>query len=307
MNNNQATSYRQLLNSLGFFKVHEAQLTDNPLALQMFADLGLLNTEITELLAQQDRNGKALTQTKQATITTLIDKSVNCYDLLYSYGNYKDFAVFTNIKGCRKSDLTHAREEDVVIRANKLMTIMEAYPTETLASGVTAEKQTDLAATITAAQDVIDTPQEFRKKQHEITLVLNEKLETFKKILNGSLKGNMSSFYAESNPQLYTAFVQAIDINAQPKQKRPLKGRITDEKGQPVRRVRISVDGKKPLIKGGENGGYYFNSLPAGKHVISFSRKSFKTVTKTILIVPDHSLQLDLVLPFVEIEEAIEV
>jgi len=71
--------------------------------------------------------------------------------------------------------------------------------------------------------------------------------------------------------------------------------------------IRISVDGKKPLIKGGENGGYHYNSFPAGKHVLTFSRKSFKTVTKTILIVPDHSLQLDIVLPFVEIEEALEV
>ena len=76
---------------------------------------------------------------------------------------------------------------------------------------------------------------------------------------------------------------------------------------QPVRRVRISVDGKKPLIKGGENGGYHYNSFPAGKHVLTFSRKSFKTVTKTILIVPDRSLELDIVMPFVEIEEALEV
>ena len=306
MNNHQIKTYRQLLNSLGFYKVHEAQLADNPLALQMFADLGPLNSEISELLAQQDRNGKALTEQKQVTVNTLIDMSVNCYDLLFSYGNYKDFAVFTNIKGCKKSDLKRSRDEDVIIHANKLKTIMEAYPNETLASGVTAEKQTALDTAITAAQDVIDIPQEFRKKQHEITLVLNEKLETFKKILNGSLKGNMSSFYAESNPQLHTAFVQAIDIDALPKQKRPLKGRITDENGQPVRRVRISVDGKKPLIKGGENGGYHFNSFPAGKHVLTFSRKSFKTVTKTILIVPDHSLQLDIVMPFVEIEESLE-
>jgi len=307
MNNKQAITYRQLLNGLGFFKEHETQLADNPLALQMFADLVPLNMEITESIAQQDRNGKALTQTKQVTINSLVDKSVNCYDLLYSYGNYKDFAVFTNIKGCKRYELEHARDEDVIIHASKLKAIMEAYPDETLASGVTAEKQTALDTAITAAQDVIDTPQEFRKKQHEITLVLNDRLETFKKILNGSLKGNMSSFYAESNPQLYTAFVQAIDVDALPKQKRPLKGRITDENGQPVRRVRVSVDGKKPLIKGGDNGGYHFNSFPAGKHILTFSRKSFKTVTKTILIVPDHSLQLDIVMPFVEIEEAIEV
>ena len=115
---------------------------------------------------------------------------------------------------------------------------------------------------------------------------------------------------ADRMPQcliLVKPFVQAIDVDTLPSQRRPLQGHITDEKGQPVRpRANFSVDGKKSLIKGGENGGYYFNSFPAGKHVLTFSRKSFKMITKTILIVPDHSLQLDIVLQFIEIEDPIE-
>lgn len=74
-----------------------------------------------------------------------------------------------------------------------------------------------------------------------------------------------------------------------------------------MKNVRISVDGAKPVIKCGTKGGYFFQNLTPGEHHLTFSRKSYESVTVNILIVPDQTATLNVVLKYIEIEEAVPV
>ena len=307
MNVIQEKIYRQLQKLIAFKQANEAKLAENALVLQMFTDMEGIYTAVTELLAQQDRTGKALTEKKTATIDALIDICVDCHDFLASYGNYKGFVVFSNIEGCKRTQLKRSRDEEVIVTARKLKAIMEEYPDETTESGVSAEKKTAFDNAIDAAQDVVEIPQEFRRSQHEVTLKIDAKLDDARRIYNDAMKDHMRTKYEDSDPDLYSAFVQAADVDAIAKRQRALQGTITKANGEPMRNVRVSVDGQKPVIKGGKKGGYFFQNLTPGQHELVFSRKAYQTVKHTIIIEPDHCLQLDVVMHLIEIEEAAEI
>jgi len=46
--------------------------------------------------------------------------------------------------------------------------------------------------------------------------------------------------------------------------------------GEPVRLVRISIDGQKPVVKGGDKGGYFIQNLPPGQHKLVFTRQAYQ-------------------------------
>ena len=66
----------------------------------------------------------------------------------------------------------------------------------------------------------------------------------------------------------------------------------------------VSIDGGKPMTMGGEKGGYFIQNLSAGEHEITFSLKAYQTVVKKLLILPDQTLELNIKLTPIEIEEA---
>jgi len=305
MNYIQQQLVRQMKSFLAFKKEHETEIAENPLLVNMVTDIENIDIDVTALMAQQDRNSKALTHEKSSKSEVLVDKVVNTCDLLNSYGNYVNFAVFTNIEGCSRTELSRCRDEELLIRAGKVKDILSDNPTEASEATVTAEDITALETAIADVQAVIDIPQEFRRIQHEITLKLETDLNNYKGIMNNSLKDYMHSKYKVAKPEFYAAFALSVEIDALPQRKRALIGTITDDNGEPIRNVRVSVDGAKPIIKGGQKGGYFFQNLTAGQHQLTFSRKSYQSVTVNILIVPDHTATLDVVLKYIEVEEAV--
>jgi hypothetical protein len=307
MNNIQQQLVRQMRSFLTFKKEHETEIAENPLLVKMATDIESIEKSISELLGQQDRNSKALTQEKSSKINDLIELTVKVCEVMSSYGNYTNFKVFTNIEGCSKTELSRCRDVEVLIRAERVVMIMEENPTEVTEATISAEDITALKAAIAAAQAVIDIPQEFRRSQHDITVKLEDGLERYRNIMNNSLKDYMRSKYQQSNPDLYSAFALAVDVDAIPKRKKALVGTILDEKGAPVRKVRVSVDGSKPVIRGGKKGGFNFQNLTPGEHQLTFSRKSYQSVTVNILIVPDKTTTLDVVLNTIKVEEAVPV
>ena len=304
MNNIQQQLVRQMRSFLAFKKDHEKEIAENSLLVKMATDIENIEISISELLGQQDRNSKALTQEKSSKIDYLIGLLVKNCEVMSSYGNYVNFNVFTNIEGCSKTELSRCRDVEVLIRADKVVAIMDENPDQVTEATITAEDIAALKDAIVAAQAVIDIPQEFRKSQHKITLAIEEALDTYRQIMNDSLKDYMRSKYQESKPEFYDAFTTAVEMDAISQRKRALVGSIKDSNGKPMRNVRVSVDGAKPVIKGGKKGGYFFQNLTAGEHQLTFSRKSYQSVTVNILIVPDQTTTLDVVMNYIEVEEA---
>ena len=117
----------------------------------------------------------------------------------------------------------------------------------------------------------------------------------------------MEAKYKLAKPDLYLEFMMAIKKSIIARRKRALQGRITDTEGRALHRVRVSVDGKKPVVKRGSKGNYFFRNLTNAKHELSFSCEFYHTVKKTVVIYPGKTTKLDVVLHPVKTAELVEV
>ena len=102
--------------------------------------------------------------------------------------------------------------------------------------------------------------------------------------------------------------MNAIELDAIPKRKRAITGHFTNEAGESVRLVRVSIDGQKPITKGGDKGGYFIQNLPPGQHNLVFTRQAYQVEARRVLIVPDETLILNIefILEIVEEPELTE-
>ncbi|WP_372644427.1 carboxypeptidase-like regulatory domain-containing protein [Ancylomarina sp.] len=302
MNVNQERILRQAQNMLQFKQTYKEILDLDPLATPMFDRVQVIYDNVLALSAKQDRSGKTLTDQKNKAMSTVIDTSVDCADFMSSYGYFQNFDPFVKIENCKKTQLTHAREEEALIHIRKLIDVMDDNPEQTTAAGVADELKQKLIAELDIASKLLDVPKEYRIIHREITAKIDSSLNEYKGILDDSLKGYMRSKYQKSNLELYISFVNAIELDAIPQRKRAITGHFTNEAGEPVRLVRVSIDGQKAISKGGDKGGYFIQNLPPGQHNLVFTRKAYQVEARRVLIVPDETLQLDIVFTLIEIE-----
>jgi len=286
-----------------FKKAYGTTLDLDVLASPMFERIQQICTAITALSAKQDRSGKTLTDLKSKAMETVINYCVVCADFMKSYGNFNNFSAFVNIEGCTRNQLTHVRDEEVLIHVRKLLDVQEEKPEQTTASGVSEELIENLDSALGEATKLVATPKEFRSAHRVITVSINEHLNEYKNLVNGSLTSYMSSKYKISMPGLYNAFLQSLEVDAIPQRQRALMGTFTNQAGEPVRLVRVSVDGQKAVSKGGIKGGYFIPNMTAGQHELTFSRKGYQVEKRTVLIIPSETLELNIEFVPVEILE----
>ncbi|WP_372645980.1 hypothetical protein, partial [Ancylomarina sp.] len=301
---NQERCFRQSNSVLQFRQTYDESLKLDLLATPMFDRVQVINGNVSALSAKQDRSGKTLTDHKNKAMITVIDTAADCADFMGSYGHFHNFDPFVKIENCKKSQLIRAREEEALIHIRKLVGVMDENPVQTLAADVTDELEQKLIAELDAASKLLDVPKEYRIVHRDITAEIDSSLNEYKNLLNDSLKAYMRTKYQKSMPELYTAFVNAMEMDAIPKRKRAVVGTFTNVAGDPVRLVRVSIDGQKPFKKGGDKGSYFIQNLVAGKHVFTFTCKAYRDEVRTVLIVPDETLQLDIVFSLIEIEAA---
>jgi len=302
MNANQERILRQAQNMLQFRQTYEESLKLDPLATQMFDRVQVIYDNLLALSAKQDRSGKALTDQKNKAMNIVIDKAVDCSELMSSYGHFVHFDPFVEIQNCKRTQLAHAREEEALTHIRKLLDVMDDNPEQTIAAGVTEDLKLALTTALDAATKSLDIPKDYRIIIREITSKIDRSAKEYKGILNDSLKGYMRTKYQKSNPELYISFVNAIEMDAIPKRKRAIVGTFSNEAGEPVRLVRVSIDGQKAVVKGGDKGGYFIQNLAPGQHNLVFTRQAYQEEARRVLIVPDETLQLDIVFTLIEIE-----
>jgi len=87
---------------------------------------------------------------------------------------------------------------------------------------------------------------------------------------------------------------------------RALKGMFSNTKtGESIRNVRISIDGKKAVTHRGKQGGFYIQTLSAGEHELRFSKIGYLDVVMQVVVLPEHTLQLDVKLEAVETDKPV--
>lgn len=294
MNVYQESIFGQARNAVLFSKAYSETLNLDVLAKPRFERIQQICTELTALSAKQDRSGKALTDQKNTAMDAVIDSCVDCADFMKSYGYFTKLSVFANIEGCNRKQLMRERGEEVLKHAHKLLDVMAEFPEQTTASGVSDELKQILTTVLGEATTAFAKPKAFRSDHRVITGLMDSLLSEYKDLVNNSLMSYMRSKYQKSMPDLYTAFLKSLEVDAIPKRQRALVGTFTSQAGEPVRLVRVSVDGKKAVTKGGIKGGYFIPNLTAGQHELIFSRKGYQVEKRTVLIIPGETLELNI-------------
>jgi len=295
MNNVEKSIYEQLQKLIAFKNEHEEELKLVPLLWLMLEDALAYYTRLALLIQEEDKSSKVLTQEKEKTFEELIAEAANLEGMLTSYGNYKEFIPFKNIEDCKKSDLTRARDEEVITNVQGMLTVMKDSPIERAEAGISDERLAAFEAKITAASDILYAPGKFRLQQHDINVKIDEELDGFKTLLNDSLKPNVRSNYADSNPDLYKAFLNAIHTDALPTKTKVITGSFKNESGEPVSDVWVQLDEEKPVKKGGKKGQFYFYNVSAGQHSLLFTKESYKQEKRVFMLEADHTMNFDII------------
>ena len=169
MNVSQERILRQAQSMLLFRQTYKESLDLDTLANPMFDRVQQICNDVLALSAKQDRSGKALTDQKNKSMVAAIDCCVDCADFMNSYGNFVNFEPFVEIENCKKTQLTHAREDEALIHIRKLITVMDANPEQTTASGVSEDLKLSLTTALDEATKLVNVPKSYRITLKEIT------------------------------------------------------------------------------------------------------------------------------------------
>ncbi|WP_157471561.1 hypothetical protein [Marinifilum fragile] len=308
MNNNEKATFEQLIRLIAFKNENEEELKLVPLLWAMLEDAVAYHTDIALKVQEEEKTSKVLTQNKEDIFDDLIADAANIEGMLSSYGNYKKFVPFQKIEDCKKSDLTKARDEKVISSVEKMITVMKDAPAERAEAGITDERLIALEAKHAAALDILFGPEEFRLRQKDLNKEIDSELKAFKRLLCDSIKPNMRSNFADTNPDLYNAFRNAIHTDALPKKTKVITGNFKNEKGEPVSDVWIQLDEEKPIKKGGKKGQFYFYNVAAGQHSLVFTKESYKQEKRVFMLEADHCMHFDItfILEEVQVESETE-
>ncbi|MCL3779506.1 carboxypeptidase regulatory-like domain-containing protein [Prolixibacteraceae bacterium JC049] len=286
---------RSILKSVAdFSRSKGAEFDFGSLGRKIFNQLEGSDTKISSWEAKVDESLKPTFQAKEDAMKTLIKKCSSSATKMISYGRFERFLVFAEIQGCSQYKLSRCKEEDVIVHTQKLLGLMNQYPTQTTEAGVSDEEKQGLNDSLNTANSLINEPQQLRREHHDINVMINDEVMKSYNIIINSLKGYMQSQFEVSNPALYEEFTRLFTIVRPVSQTRSVVGTIKDTNGNALRLVRVSVDGNAPKIKGGKTGSFFIQNLTPGAHEIAFSRKSYKKHVTKVMIHPLKTVELNI-------------
>jgi hypothetical protein len=225
-------------------------------------------------------------------------------NLLKSYACFNKYSPFLDLKGFGKNQLYKYSGLNLLNKSKDLQVFIKKYNKKAKEAQVDTLLFENLNSAITDFKKHLNQPQKSNESIKNASQEIRNQLKAYKFLIKNVLKGYMFSKYQQEKPLVYKKFIQCIEMSKVPKRKRALVGKITDTKGNPIHRVRVSVDGKKPLVKRGTKGNYFFKNMPNGSHKIKFSCNEFKSVLRVVMIHPSRTTWLNVVM---QREKAVEL
>lgn len=246
-----------------------------------------------ELLPLIGQTSLSDTETKANARAELEKNTLQISDLLLSYGALYNFLPFKNLQGFNKSNINAYADFILLEQINHLQKTIDDYPTETLAAGVKTTRQKALQKTYDDFNSLLRIPREVRLQLKHINEELQELYTETQHLLQNALYLYMRGNYAEDNPTLFRDFEASIQLNADSKQARAVLGvMVNKHSGEALQKVKVSVDGKKPIRKGSKSGHFYIQKLQAGTHTIRFELEGFHPYEIEILHIKNKTIRL---------------
>ncbi|PXY02353.1 hypothetical protein DF185_06815 [Marinifilum breve] len=301
MKSKQLILHRQVQDLCAFDLKHQTKLQEDTNYNDLMAPIRELNSELAVLVPKQALSSKADTINKNNLFEIMVGNCAKVNDLIISYGTLHEFEIFSSVEGCFEHQLHNCKEEEALIRADSLLSIVANNATQATAAKVDEDLKSALESSITNFSNVISAPKDFRVEHADITKQIDVLLDKYNLLVKRGLMLYMRSVYAESDPDLFDEFLVIMTKDNASSRQRALQGMFSNAKtGESIRNVRISIDGKKAVTHRGKQGGFYIQTLSAGEHELRFSKKGYLDVVMQVVVLPEHTLQLDVKLEAVE-------
>ncbi|MCZ4696184.1 carboxypeptidase regulatory-like domain-containing protein [Ancylomarina euxinus] len=252
-------------------------------------------TRIEDFKKNQETS-RYITLSKQEHRETL---EVICFQIsngLKYQGFINDFVPFRDLKGYGKNQLYKYSGLNLLNKSKYLLVFTQKYGKEVEDAELDTALMKNLAKAISDFEKLLEKPQNHIESVKKATAAISDELRAYSLLLNRVIKPYMYSKYEQTQPEIYSRFLISLKGNKISKRKRALIGRITDTNGNLLHRVRVSVDGKKPEVKRGTKGNYFYKNMTNGSHQLKFSCKGYEPILKEVLILASQTTRLNVVM-----------
>ena len=268
----------------------------------------LVWTTITSLLQKGDQFNAAIRQqaidiggytlTKKESKENLAGSLIKVLNLIYNNCLQKnDLDDINNYKSTHKK-LMRLSYSKLLDKSITTIAYCEAH-TESLAEmGISEDMLQILKNDSSAMETYIAIPQEMIKKREEAGLKVEQLAREIDQLQINQLNKLMESFYSTSDPDLYTAYKQAVKREKPGSRKMALIGSVKDKiTNQPIKRVHILISEAEidHVIKG-EKGGFRIPQLDADTYQVEIVATNYITKQLTLVHNFGETDRLDILL-----------
>ena len=107
-----------------------------------------------------------------------------------------------------------------------------------------------------------------------------------------------------TNPTYYSDYFSARKIVNTGHRKQALRGKITNELGQPIDKVYITIEAPKEVtVKSTAKGNYQFKAIEGGVWPVTFTRNGYETIREYIVFTPTLRVDLNVTLKALAAEQ----
>lgn len=281
-----------------FVDVNKTKLEVIPLVWTTITSLLQLGDKFNAAIRQQAIDIGGYTLTKKESKENLASSLIKVLNLIYNDCLQKnDLIDMNNYKSTHKK-LMRLSYSQLLSKSISTIAYCEAH-TESLAEmGISEDMLQILKNDSSVMETYIAIPQEMIKKREEAGLKIELLAREIDQLQTNQLNKLMESFFSTSDPELYTAYQQAVKREKSGSRKMALIGSVKDiNTRQPIKRVHILISEADidHVIKG-EKGGFRIAQLEADTYQVEIVATNYITKQLTLVHNFGETDRLDILL-----------
>ncbi|MPQ47744.1 hypothetical protein GCQ56_12085 [Marinifilum sp. N1E240] len=281
-----------------FVDVNKTKLEVIPLVWTTITSLLQLGDQFNAAIRQQAIDIGGYTLTKKESKENLAGSLIKVLNLIYNDCLQKnDLIDMNNYKSTHKK-LMRLSYSRLLSKSISTIAYCEAH-TESLAEmGISEDMLQILKNDSSVMETYIAIPQEMIKKREEAGLKVEQLAREIDQLQTNQLNKLMESFFSTSDPELYTAYQQAVKREKPGSRKMALIGSVKDiNTRQPIKRVHILIsEADIDHVVKGEKGGFRIAQLEADTYQVEIVATNYITKQLTLVHNFGETDRLDILL-----------
>lgn len=251
--------------------------------------------EVVDLQSEQDKKHTGITDNKKAKRSKLEDDVVLIAHILAFFAATTEEAALEEQMDLQPSDLTHMTELKLLGQAKVVLDAAKKYTNDAKPYGLTADMVSNLNTHYNDFSEVLNAPRvaivDVSDATDNIARIISELRKTIIKKLDKAMM-----LYRDTT--LYEKYLKARIIVNSPTRHLAATGNFTDEAGNPLEDVKITIDNGTDdvLRKSSPKGNIRVQNLLDGVHKLYAEKPGFTKVEMQFTVSPPDTAKLNIVM-----------